>query len=443
MNLNKLSLGRYIRQLRREKGILLKDLAADICSIGKMSNIENGIGNVSEEELEKICEKLNINYSDFISNFQTDAIHSKPLDELENQLFFGLYPIVKEQLDMIEKQLEEDHHEIDKFQYLYISGLYNYLMEDIDKSLDILHSIPNEKPKYSNNVRDIHRTYNLLSKIYFEMGNEVETLELINKALQINDPKEVWKSTFNAALFYAYKGKPIECRLYLNRLKKMKECTNLCGNKILYLQFYLELFEGENKTTSDFNELLEILKEHKDYELTYSLYFLKWSIQPREWSFLENFIKDAIDCSGYKRHANKKIDKMLIYITQYMIEQVLREKNYKDCERYLKMAISLSEKFPDLELNYYTYFLNAQFIKHTDPENYDEQMKLYNKALKCLSNTNIFSTKKGVIHYELSRLTEPQSDNRHQRLALESFYFSYLNELKISNISYWLPDFVY
>ncbi|PLR91929.1 helix-turn-helix domain-containing protein [Bacillus sp. T33-2] len=71
-------IGEKIREARKMRGMTLGELADGICSLGKMSNIENGHRSVTNEELERISEKL-----DFPMSYFSDPDIKNKIKELE------------------------------------------------------------------------------------------------------------------------------------------------------------------------------------------------------------------------------------------------------------------------------------------------------------------------------------------------------------------------
>lgn len=444
MELDSVSLGFYIRKLRKEKNLTLKELSLGIFSVSKMSYIESGQGQISEEQLKELCTRLDISYSELVDHFSTKHDARIPLDDLEHHLFLGLYPSVEKKIKMIEEQRLTDN--LDPFRYHFICGQYYYLTNNLKSSIEAL--LPMEKYVLNDtkNLKYLHRSYNLLSTIYYEQENYTEAKKYINKALRLRkNEDELWKTELNSAILFAIERKYIESQTLINRINKKQEINYIAKSKTLYFQFVIDILQGELKKPSDFQQILDELKLAKDYELITRLDLIKWHMDPEKQLFIEETHELEFDLLLNNKEKLIGFEKVLMDLLHSFIQRFLEEKNYKDSLKYIEKAYILSEFYPNLESNYLTCCLHAKLVSKTEPDNSKRQLELYKNALVYLQSGSILSLKRGLIHYEIGKLTEePIKENKHQNLALEAFYYNCYETFTEEQTSInYLPGFCY
>lgn len=444
MNLDSVSLGKYIRKIRKDKNLTLKELSEGIFSVSKMSYIESGHGHLSENQLKEICTKLEINFSELVEHFSTIHDSSIPLDDLEHHLFLGLYSSVEKKIKKIEEQRSTET--LDQFRFLFLCGEYYYLTKNLNRSIEILLSMEKYVLNDTKNLKYLHRSYNLLATIYFEQENYIEAKKYVNKALRLKkNEDESWKTELNAAILFAMDRKYTASQTLINRINKRQEIQYLTKNKTLYFQFVLDILEGEYKKPSDFKNILNELKLTKDYELITRLDLIKWSMFPEKQVFIEETYELEHDLLLNNKEKLHGIEKVLMELLHTFIKTLLEDENYTDSLKYIEKAYSLAEMYPSLESNYLTCYLHAKLVSETEPENSKRQLELYKNALVYLQRGSILSLKRGLINYEIGKLTEePIKENKHQYMALEAFYYNCYEIFteRQSTINY-LPGFCY
>ena len=444
MNLDSVSLGKYIRKLRKEKNLTLKELSEGIFSVSKMSYIESGHGHLSEIQLKEICTKLDISYSELVEHFSTINDSSIPLDDLEHHLFLGLYSSVEKKIKKINEQ--QSTETIDQFRFLFLCGEYYYLTKNLNRSIGILLSMEKYVLNDTKNLKYLHRSYNLLATIYYEQENYIEAKKYVNKALRLKkNEDELWKTELNAAILYAIERKYIESQTLINRINKRQEIHFSAKNKTLYFQFVLDILEGENKKPSDFKNILDKLKLTKDYELIARLDLIKWNMIPEKQKLIEETHELELDLLLHTKEKLRGFEKVIMELLHTFIKSFLEDENYIDSLKFIEKAYSLAEIYPSLENNYLTCYFHAKLVSKTEEENIKRQLELYKNALIYLQSGSILSLTRGLIHYEIGKLTEePIKENKHQYLALEAFYYNCYELLteRQPSINY-LPGFCY
>lgn len=444
VNLDSVSLGKYIRKIRKEKNLTLKELSEGIFSVSKMSYIESGNGHLSENQLKEICTKLEINFSELVEHYSTKHDSSIPLDDLEHHLFLGLYSSVEKKIKKIEEQRSTET--LDQFRFLFLCGEYYYLINNFNKSIATLLSMEKYVLNDTKNLKYLHRSYNLLSTIYFKLEDYTESKKYINKALRLRkNEDELWKTELNAAILFAMDRKYIESQTLINRINKRQEIQYLTKNKTLYFQFVLDILEGEYKKPSDFQNILDELKLTKDYELITRLDLIKWNMFPEKQSFIEETYELELDLLMINKDKLLGLEKVLLELLHTFIKSLLEDKNYTDSLKYIEKAYNLAEMYPSLERNYLTCYFHAKLVSQTEPENIKRQLELYKNAQIYLQGGSILSLNRGLINYEIGKLTEePIKENKHQYLALEAFYYNCYEIFTEDQTSInYLPGFCY
>ncbi|UHA60195.1 helix-turn-helix domain-containing protein [Metabacillus litoralis] len=120
------NIGEKIRAKRKEIGMTLGELAKGICSVGKLSNIENGNTPVSNQDLNQFSEKLNTPISYF-----SDPNINERLREIDYQIQKIKDLIGLKQWHYVEKELSTFKNKIDTYQiksrdidYQFLNGIY-------------------------------------------------------------------------------------------------------------------------------------------------------------------------------------------------------------------------------------------------------------------------------------------------------------------------------
>ncbi|MGN7939392.1 MULTISPECIES: helix-turn-helix domain-containing protein [Bacillaceae] len=182
------SIGEKLREARKAKGLTLGELAKGICSLGKMSNIENGHVSVTDEELKKFCEKLNIPI-----NFFADPNIEDKINELDNQkqIIIDLIRLknwksIKLQLASFKKKIETYAIHTREIDYNYLSGVYYYEIKHYLLAEEFLTKVMEEEEENNYNLRLKIKAYNVLVGIYFYQKKSAKSNYILSEALKLS-----------------------------------------------------------------------------------------------------------------------------------------------------------------------------------------------------------------------------------------------------------------
>ncbi|OEF99323.1 hypothetical protein BHF71_01660 [Vulcanibacillus modesticaldus] len=186
-----MKIGDKIRYFRKQKGMTLKQLSEDICSISYLSKIENNKEKPHQEVINKLFNRLGIPLE------QDDP---KQIEELNKELD-EWYEVIKNR-DVnkaveLEKTISEKLTNIESpsilTKYNLFSIRYQLLLGNLDKSKSII----NRLQEQNNNFSVEHKYYfNYFNGLYhYLLDDFIESLkysskaERINQTLQVNEPE--------------------------------------------------------------------------------------------------------------------------------------------------------------------------------------------------------------------------------------------------------------
>ncbi|MGE8081429.1 helix-turn-helix domain-containing protein [Peribacillus loiseleuriae] len=448
MKIDKIRVGYHIRNLRKEKGLILKDFES-ICSIGKMSNIENGITEVSESELELICERLGIPLKQFYKEFSKTAYYEKrdQLQKIEDALYLGSYTHAKGLLQAVKKDMDS-HSPSEYLDSLiiisYLKGEYSFLTKQYKNSIYTLSSAINSPIKNEEDLKYQVKSLNLLANIYFQLGDVIAAEELVDKALLFkNRNGEIWKSFFNKALIEAFRGNNQESRIYLTKVNRE---TEIGKGRVLYLSLLLEVLDGKfNIEKQKISGMQTFIRDTHDKDTYLRIFLLQIYLHTHASEDYLNNVTLLLENQLELESNNNYILDIFMKILHSIIKIYLDEKDYIKAQTYVKKALNYAEKFPNSYIHIYTYYYYSKVIEHVEP-NPEKQLTYLKKALTYQEKIETPTLIKGIIYYEIAKLSEFSSkqENSYSNLALDSFYQStFKNEFNKLQIADLLPRLLY
>lgn len=257
------NIGEKIRVKRKEIGMTLGELAKGICSVGKLSNIENGHIPISNQDLNKFSQKLNTP----ISYFSDPNINEK-LRELDYQIQKIKDLIGLKQWHYVEIELSTFKNKIDTYQiksrdidYEFLNGIYNLRKNKIKIAEEYLLKVINMEENNNYNLRLKLKAYNAIASIWFDEKRISKSLNLLDRALALsNESPTITKEErdniyFNLSILYLYIG---------SYSKALKSINNVHHHLIYPLETeYINLLIRylENIKIGDIREELLLLRE--------------------------------------------------------------------------------------------------------------------------------------------------------------------------------------
>jgi transcriptional regulator with XRE-family HTH domain len=438
--MDKLQLGRNIRNIRKEKQITLRELALGICSLGKMSNIENGISDLSPQELEKICKKLEITEEELMPR-QDRLLYSEIKErvlEIEDSIFLGIYDHAATLIEQLEHNIMEPSF---KNHISYLKALLSFKKQKYSLSQSYLREMNIHNPNNEMELALQSKSHNLSGIIHFNTGNMSSAVKELQKAKDLARQKiEKSKYAFNLAILYASKGHISDSKVILNGIK---ENTIVHDTKFLYLYTLLDVINGDFEKS--INQLMDIkshLYNNNDYDtLLKSLLLINYIREHHEIilkhnvNTIEAFMRSIIDKA--LEFSNEK--DLVVHLIHSLMNLALRNLDFEQVnslEPYLDLII---ERYPNLPTISYAYYLKAKVLELIQPDKQQQQAYLLKSIEQFKDESN--SIYKGIIYYELAKLSEPSHKSYYQ-LASENFYEGYLYKM-FNNIQliHLMPQF--
>lgn len=254
-------IGRKIRRLRKQKRLTLGELAEGICSIGKMSNIENELSTVSDEDLNKICEKLSLPFGYFHDPNISEKVAE--LDYLQcrllNLLQLNQNNDCKEELQTFLLKIEEYGVKSKLIEYDYLCGLFHIKQKKWGQAKEKFITITQKYELNEMTVQTKLKSCNALAFIYFKEKDMAQCVKILEKGISISESfknsvtSEREILSYNLAIVYLYIG--INHRS-LQSLHKIKS-SYISDQEKTYLKL-LARFMGADENNSIQRELLQL-----------------------------------------------------------------------------------------------------------------------------------------------------------------------------------------
>ncbi|MGV3463661.1 MAG: helix-turn-helix domain-containing protein [Heyndrickxia sp.] len=218
-------IGKKIREARKLRGMTLEELAKGICSLGKMSQIENGHRPITDEELAKLSERLGFP----MSHFSDPAIDKKmkELDYRKQKIgdLIGLqhWEAVKKELAEFKNKIEEYEVSTRWIDYYYLSGIYTLKLKQYVESNVFFNKVLLE-PENKYNLRLKMKSYSALARMFFSQKRVTKSIRILDKALEIskenptNLKEERDNIYYNLSIIYLYIGAFNQALFYINQV---------------------------------------------------------------------------------------------------------------------------------------------------------------------------------------------------------------------------------
>lgn len=407
------NLGLKIRNLRKQKGLTLKELAGDRVTAAQISSIENGKCNPSDDLLIYIAQKLDVDV-EYFTLTDRERIQKKFQSVIENIDFKLNKENINEVLDKI-KVFEENLEflsDAQKGYFFYCFAKYFYFKEDYDSSfIDFSKSLVYYLK--TNN-------YDIISDIYICLGNcsyfnnkyelafgyYKNSEELIEKAISFDN---IARTYYDLALCAIALNRYTLSDVYLNKLKEFIK-QNDWNNKEQYLPG-IEMMQGnvdlkikdaedsfkrfENaykkyKLNSDFEGMLkaknnmavclwESGKKEQAIELFKDIIQCEKRINSENIAFILSVYLNLIDCL----QELKRLDEALEVINE--AEGVMLKQNYEDGIIKILMArFDYYFKNKDYQRAEDYAFYALDFVKKSNKE--EQKKELYIKLSQMYKN---------------------------------------------------------
>ncbi len=414
-------IGEKIKHYRKLKKITLQELSDGICSIGKMSYIENGVSTASEEEIAKIAQKLGVPVS-YIINKEKDEVATDIKTiymKIDDLLFAGLHDAAKKEITNITKVVKNKSLSGRKYDEMnnYVWGKYYVYTGNFIKAIIKL----KESLQYKVNTKQERmlriKTLLLLSNIYYLKSDYSESLACIQQALELSPAKQEQirnKIELNLVILLLLTGKKKESLFYYSQLNKSLDSAireylgavfdYFNGNYMRCIEVTKKLkeqFKSEQNIEMFFRAIaLLTLVEGKEYNNDYANYILDLVSKVKDYNILANNI------------AKSKITLDVIHFYSYL---ALQKDRISIAFSLLKVAQQLSQF-----RHYLTDYLLFQYYKKIDQDKKEQESYLLSAIAKA---PQAYVEKIAVMYYELAELRGDSKDQNNGYIkAVEAFY---------------------
>jgi HTH-type transcriptional regulator, quorum sensing regulator NprR len=247
--------GSAIRYKRKELNMTLEEVCEGICSLSYLSKVENNLICASEEYIEKLKKRLNLNDA-YDYDLDTFKIHIDHIIHmcLKNQELDEKYVLYYENREDYQSIIVQFAYYVLKKDYVKAEGPYRDL-------LDFISSVPNDAFMVS---------IILINRILFQEMRYIEGMELLELSESHGSQSKIisllvkkWKLNYS----FKIKNHLRISKLYQPLQNELAECHLFdqvkinCFNKLIYESKYKSLKEMEE----ELNQMILISKKDKDY----------------------------------------------------------------------------------------------------------------------------------------------------------------------------------
>ncbi|MEH7443031.1 helix-turn-helix transcriptional regulator [Bacillus sp. JJ1122] len=441
-------IGEKIRAKRKEKGITLGELAKGICSVGKMSNIENGHIPISAEDLKLISEKLNTS-----SNFFSDPYIENKIQELDYQkqkindlISLQNWIGAKSELQSFEKKIKEYDIPSRDIDYIFLTGLLSLKTNQQPKAEKSFQRVidSNESNNYILKLK--LRAYNALASIGFSDKKVSKSTALLERALELSKESPTITKEERDNIFYNLSI----LNLYIGSLPKALKSINSVNHYLIspieteYIKILIRFLENTSSTEvrKDLLSLREKLHQINNHEgiirgWALTVYTLMTSL-PKEnliaklkqpfWSDTE-----MISQIDSLKETSLSLFQLGIYVslTKNIDSRIIHEMFNKTKPLLLQTDNPL--------LHARNYYLEGKFYKEVQKDS-THALELFQTALETLDDWYEGLLKADIL-FEICKIKSVESD---ALIALElyhshlenQFLFSHFHDLSMPSFKY-------
>lgn len=418
------NMGDKIRAVRKSKKMTLEDLAEGICSLGKMSNIENNRQLLKEEELKLICEKLDIPQSYLVDPrlgekvTELDFIKQQILDFIELEE----WSMVKAHIDIFKEKIDLYQIPSRLIDLSYLYGLYYHRIKEYKKAEASFSKVidTEENDPYFDRLKI--NSYSALASIMFNKRKITRCLQLLEKGLDISKSHPAITKVernhvyFNFCLVSLYSGNYHKSMFYINKLSG--------GEEIEYLLFLTKLIEDESfdeikgdllRIRQQWNKTSDVKMIIRGWALTITMIVKSYGVKSQ---FANNFKKDFLNFVQKDTSIFHQQKLSVIQLALYT------ELEFGDNKEFMSQLLILSE---DILSKIHTQINSCLLSRHhllkgryllLHEENETESEQSFHRALSILANDQD-NLLKGEILYHICNLKKNYTP---EMMALHIYY---------------------
>ncbi|WP_066297757.1 helix-turn-helix domain-containing protein [Bacillus sp. FJAT-29937] len=425
--MDRIKLGLNIRKVRKEKNITLRDLATGLFSLGKMSNIENGITEITEKELLSICARLGVTKDELMPENERvflNEIHSK-ISEIENCIFLNFFEHAKYLIKELENMTKE---ETTHFHLYYLRALLSHKMGEYKGVFLYLQKILNHTARNEVELSIQSKSLILAGVINYSLGDFNTALDMTLKASElIVDKAELNKIQYNLAVIQATKGNIAESKIIIEKMERLYISND---PKIKYLSALLEVLTGNyGEPIEKIYQLRSDFFKNNDYDTfirSLLLFIYLHDIQVKKFdryigeifNFLELYLNQLVKINDS--------EDLSILLSQALLNSALKRKDKEQAEILINYINTFINKYPKSASHSFSYYLKSKYVELFDP-NQVEQERLIKMALESFPEES-HSIYKGILFFELAQLGPNEDSESSYKRAAQEFYSSVLNK---------------
>ncbi|MGM0876482.1 MAG: helix-turn-helix domain-containing protein [Bacillota bacterium] len=442
------SIGEKIREARKKRGITLGELAKGICSLGKMSNIENGHIPITNEELMKFCEKLNIP-TNFFSDPEIDEKIRK-LDFFKQKIsdLIGLkhWSYVKSELSNFKEKIDAYQIPSREIDYYFLSGIFYLKTNQYERSEEFLTKVIDEEENNNYNMRLKLKAYNALSSFFFNQKKISKSIHLLDRALEISkESPTITKEErdniyFNRSILYLYIGAIYHSLKNINKINHHL----IYPLETEYIKLLIKFLEDESidEIRENLLVLREKLQQTNDKEgilrgWALTIYTIMTSY-PKS-NLIERWKDSFLFDLNLIGEMDEFKEKSLALFQLGIFVCLSYTENQTIVEELIRKTKPLLLEVEDQLLVARNYYLEAKFHKQY-LEDQVTSLSLFQRALETL-NTNDEGLLKADILFEISKLMKIENEAMdalelyHGHLKSQ-FLFTHFHELVLPTFKY-------
>lgn len=435
--------GKNIRMIRKKKKITLGDLAKGICSIGKMSNIENGLTEIDDETIILLANKLDVTpQSLLVAETEAEQSIRALLEDVEEMRAFGLNHDALKLLDRINQNHVNVLQGSTTLQtsMLYIEGIvFKQLHNEYNATTRFYQVLELPFTTQEDIITHAKALHNL-GELYAKSSHYFQSIEHLEKAvdvLQAHNLSVPWRIYYNLAVLNMYQRQYERASVYLTFIHHRNPRLEYV-NALIYLlsENYKEGMERLYKTRKGLLELED--REMLLRSIIATLYFSSFSPTNYQEKIANTIYYIENELTTLQYTETIQIEKMVITI-QSIVSTDLKMKNFTRVAKYLKILTEFEENHEFFKHRYISLLLRGLFIKETEPENTDLRKSLLDLSLDLMTSNNVQNIHQFTIMYERTLLAEDEEDTIAYKALMNLKNYFHIDSVEIIQYEHFMP----
>ncbi|MBT2643154.1 helix-turn-helix transcriptional regulator [Bacillus sp. ISL-41] len=266
------NIGEKIREKRKELRMTLGELANGICSVGKLSNIENGHTPVSTIDLKKFSDKLETPISYFSDPFISDKIQDLDYQKqkIKDLIYFKQWDIVVIELEAFKRKIDSYQITSREIDYDFLSGIYYLETNQLYLSEKFLTHVMELKETNNYSLRLKLKAYNAAANLFFTQKKITKSIQMLEKALELSRESPTITKEERDNIYFNLSILNLCAGAYFKALQSVNNVSHylIDNHETEYIQILIRLLENSplSDVRKDLLKLREKLQQKKDKE---------------------------------------------------------------------------------------------------------------------------------------------------------------------------------